>query len=67
MFRQEGGKTPRMFTIYEIGNPDQVLHVCKYVIIATTIGNTSLKWLKTIVCYISGYPTHFLTSISVTK
>ena len=48
------------FTVYETRNPYQVLAVCKYVIIATTVGNTSLKWLKRLfVCYISGYPTHF--------
>ena len=46
------------FTVYETRNPYQVLAVCKYVIVTTTIGNTSLKWLKRLfVIYLVTPPT----------
>ena len=43
----------------KLGGPYQVLAVCKYAIVPTTIGKTCLKITKTIFGYISGYPTHF--------
>ena len=43
----------------KLGGPYQVLAVCKYAIVPTTIGKTSLKITKTRFGYISGYPTHF--------
>ena len=43
----------------KLGGPYQVLAVCKYVIVPTTIGRTCLKITKTRFGYISGYPTHF--------
>ena len=40
-------------------NALKVLAVCKYIIIATAIGNTCLKITIIIFCYIAGYPTIF--------
>ena len=50
-----------MFLQYiKLGGPFQVLALCKYAILPTTIGKTCLKITKTRYGYISGYPTHFL-------
>ena len=49
-----------VFTVYKkLGGPYQVLEVCKYAIVPTTIGKTCLKITKARFGYISGYPTHF--------
>ena len=49
-----------VFTVYKkLGGPYQVLAVCKYAIVPTTISKTCLKITKTRFGYISGYPIHF--------
>ena len=53
------GKPQTCFYSLKLGGPYQVLAVCKYAIVPTTIGKTCLKITKTIFGYISGYPTHF--------